>query len=226
MQIRRVGKPADNFTVISNEFIRAGLPPAAFQVGCYVMSHRDGYRLTRSRIAEVLNMARNTVARALAVLENAGYATVKGDTMYVSDTVQRAKIEQPVVAQKQLVLLKNDAEQCAEIEHHKKTTTKSGSKPRRKHAMPADWRPNSKHTEIARQVGMSTSQMVVELDKFKDWTAATGTRYIDWDAAFRNWLRNYNRNRSHTPVKTTVSGSTIDGQVIRRADGTVMERRW
>lgn len=190
MRVRRIGKPTDQYTVVSNEFIRAGIPPAAFQVACYVMSHRDGFRLTRTRIAEDLSMSRNTVARALDTLVSLGYAAQRGDTLLVSDEPIRAgkvsKTEQPAVQQALPVLLTNDAKECAETEQHKKNKRKPG----RATTIPKDWKPNEQHTKLARELGLSDSEARMELDLFRDRVLALGTTYKDWDAAFRNWLRN------------------------------------
>jgi len=53
--------------------------------------------------------------------------------------------------------------------------------------MPADWRPNRTHAEIATELGLD---MPPELAKFADHAAANDKRFADWDAAFRTWLRN------------------------------------
>lgn len=64
---------------------------------------------------------------------------------------------------------------------------KSATATKRATSIPAGWAPNDKHTNLA-------SELSVDLDaetaKFRDHATANGKTYRDWDAAFRNWLRN------------------------------------
>jgi hypothetical protein len=62
----------------------------------------------------------------------------------------------------------------------KSTTTRATS-------IPKDWSPTDKHQELATELGLD---IALEAAKFVDHFAATGKAYKDWDAAFRNWLRN------------------------------------
>jgi hypothetical protein len=59
--------------------------------------------------------------------------------------------------------------------------------PRRKPSklMPEDWKPNDAHREQARKRGVSAA---FEGERFRNWVKANDRRYVDWDAAFRNWL--------------------------------------
>ena len=64
-----------------------------------------------------------------------------------------------------------------------------GDKPKRrpaKSALPPSWSPNDRHREQAAESGVNCD---IEADKLRDWAQATGNRYADWDAMFRNWLR-------------------------------------
>lgn len=62
-------------------------------------------------------------------------------------------------------------------------------KPKRKRPFPLPdlWRPNEKHLQIGRERGVDVK---LEAEKMRDWATAGGKRYLDWDATFRNWLRN------------------------------------
>jgi hypothetical protein len=59
--------------------------------------------------------------------------------------------------------------------------------------MPADWKPNDNHLEVAREYGLDPA---FELRAFRDHNEAKGTTYKNWDAAFRNWL---NKARTFKP---------------------------
>lgn len=62
-------------------------------------------------------------------------------------------------------------------------------KPRASRAtkLPEDWKPNEGHTAFA---AAEQVDLPFQVAKFKDHHAAKGSTMKDWDAAFRNWLRN------------------------------------
>ena len=57
-------------------------------------------------------------------------------------------------------------------------------------ALPDSWDPNDGHREIAQEQGVD---LEAELVKFRDHAKANGRTQKDWDAAFRNWLRQAKR---------------------------------
>lgn len=63
--------------------------------------------------------------------------------------------------------------------------TPSSTGSRKATKLPADWKPNENHLEIAREYGLDPAY---ELRAFKDRNEAKGTTYKNWDAAFRTWL--------------------------------------
>jgi uncharacterized protein YdaU (DUF1376 family) len=68
--------------------------------------------------------------------------------------------------------------------------------------IPSDWTPNAKHAEIAAEVGVVSLDR--EADQFRDFHDAKGSTFLNWDAAFRTWLRNANKfspTKSNTPQK-------------------------
>ena len=50
-----------------------------------------------------------------------------------------------------------------------------------------DFNPNDQHRNLGRELGVDVD---FERGKFVDYCLATGKAYKNWDAAFRNWLRN------------------------------------
>jgi hypothetical protein len=54
-------------------------------------------------------------------------------------------------------------------------------------AMPGDWAPRSDELELARSLSVDPSK---EAAAFRDHHSAKGSRFVDWNAAFRTWLRN------------------------------------
>jgi uncharacterized protein YdaU (DUF1376 family) len=63
----------------------------------------------------------------------------------------------------------------------------AGQKPARGRKLPADWTPTDQHRELA---GSLAVDMAGELQQFIDHHRARGSTMLDWDAAFRTWLRN------------------------------------
>jgi hypothetical protein len=60
------------------------------------------------------------------------------------------------------------------------------------------WQPTAKHIADATMAGLDCS---AEADQFRDHHTAKGSTMLDWDAAFRTWLRNairWGRNKNTT----------------------------
>lgn len=68
-----------------------------------------------------------------------------------------------------------------------KTDKKKTSSSKKSTRLPDDWTPNEQHSEIARELGLNVG---LEATKMRDWALAGGKTGVDWDARFRNWLRN------------------------------------
>jgi hypothetical protein len=58
---------------------------------------------------------------------------------------------------------------------------------KRKRRLPDDWAPNDTHRRIAGEIGVDSDREAIQ---FGDHHRAKGTVMLDWDAAFRTWLRN------------------------------------
>ncbi len=56
--------------------------------------------------------------------------------------------------------------------------------------LPADFQPDGTAEQMARDFGLD---LFGELTAFSDFHAAKGTTFKDWQAGFRNWLRNANK---------------------------------
>lgn len=68
----------------------------------------------------------------------------------------------------------------------------------KKSLISSDWKPNSAHALIASEEGIDINR---EADKFIASAKANSKKYVDWDAAFRYWLRNAkNFNRPTKPT--------------------------
>jgi len=64
--------------------------------------------------------------------------------------------------------------------------SKAGAR-KRARQLPDDWTPNDDHLALAREMRVDPA---AELAKFRDHAIANGRTLKDWNAGFRNWLRN------------------------------------
>lgn len=72
--IKQGPRPEDHYTLIPNSLSRnPDIPPRAKAVYLYLRSHSDGWKITTERVAESLDMGKNTVTSALKDLESSGY---------------------------------------------------------------------------------------------------------------------------------------------------------
>lgn len=71
-----------------------------------------------------------------------------------------------------------------------------------------DWSPSEAHHQLATTLGVD---ILHEGDKFRDWCIANGRKYKDWEAGFRNWIRNARPTGNVRPLRpaTDDQGRTI-----------------
>ena len=81
----------------------------------------------------------------------------------------------------------------------KNTTNIIADKPQQKKRacqIPDDFEPTNHHRDIAISQNINLDN---EFVKFRDYCLANGKKYIDWDAAFNNWLRNSGKYQRASP---------------------------
>ena len=79
------------------------------------------------------------------------------------------------------------------------TTNIIADKPQQKKRacqIPDDFEPTDHHRDIAVNENINLDN---EFVKFRDYCLANGKKYIDWDAAFNNWLRNSYKYQRASP---------------------------
>lgn len=91
-----------------------------------------------------------------------------------------------------------------------------GAPKKRATPIPANWQPNDTHHAIAAEERVDC---VKEARKFRDSNQAKGRTYIDWDAAFRNWLR------SPYAAKTGPAPTVTDPSQLPPVESSWMKRR-
>ena len=86
------------------------------------------------------------------------------------------------------------------------TIEREGAKRRRASAIPNDWVPNEGHREIAAEEGVDLNAQVTLM---RDWAKGNGATKLDWDATFRNWLRNAKRMNGASHVRPSGGSPAI-----------------
>lgn len=65
--------------------------------------------------------------------------------------------------------------------------------------LPDDWEPLPEAKAPLALIGMTPEEIIAEVDKFRDYHRAKGSTMKDWNAAYRNWVRNAMQYRASRP---------------------------
>lgn len=243
------------FAVIPEWVLDADISDRAIRVYCVLRRYADkdtGHaRPSRAAIAERCRTSVKSVDRALRELERVGAVTIThrwSDEKRTEFTTRRdAKHQNPAPSWYTLRSNNPNPRDTGDatlgtpvslplgtpVTHVLKSLEPESVMPdskkpsRRKPSVPIpdDWKPNTAHTKLARELGLTDQQARTELEQFKDHAAANDIRHVVWDRAFNTWLRNAVKYGSKQP-RVTANGSVINGAVITTPDGRVMEKRW
>jgi biotin operon repressor len=182
-----------NFTLVPNELLRDDeLPPAAKFLLIYLLSHKVGYQISDPQIIRETGFGREALRTARKQLQEHGYLVVSrirkedkslgGYRYEVADpkgyfsTVGSPTVGSPTVANppdNRKLLPKNT--------NVKKTNL---SKP----LTADDYNPSQQYldTLASKYEGLNIQE---ELEKFRDYHAAKGSKFDIWDRAFQRWVR-------------------------------------
>lgn len=100
----------------------------------------------------------------------------------------------------------------------KKGGGESKPKPSVGSRLPEDWFPSSAGLVFAGQEGLSNPTIQLEVDKFRDyWTAQPGQKGVklDWNATWRNWVRNSKTFSKSGGSKSSVINQDRDERIKR-----------
>lgn len=100
------------------------------------------------------------------------------------------------------------------LNHHR--TVRNRQREARACALPSDWTPSDRNIEDAEAGGFTAKETDHEARAFRDHHLAKGTRFKDWDAAWRNWLR---RSRQFGGARQASGGGARGMVAALRARG-------
>lgn len=195
-----------NFTTVNNAWIRSsGLSPQANFLWIYLLSHKIGYELRDSQILNETGFGPKGLRAARKELKEAGWLSLRrkknadGSLGTYAYYLQEPRVPQGTVDQGTVDESTVDQGTVPEGPHlrstnskktiSKKNKSKEISSIRKPQILNADdYNPPA---ELLQKLGEEFVglRMGVELEKFRDHHMAKGSRFKDWDRAFRGWLR-------------------------------------
>jgi len=93
----------------------------------------------------------------------------------------------------------------------------SGTPRKQTTALADHWEPAESDVEALRELGWRTTDIETELYRFRDHARSNGRRQVDWDAAFRNWMRSGYQKRGPEHDKRSVLAAA--DRLVERTGG-------
>lgn len=169
---------------------------------------------SHKRLAEDCGLAVATVKRAITALEEAGLIQVIRRTREGVNLPNQYQLNMEGVgseraegsAQRELGVgsqratnqeLNQELKPIGGEPPASPVTGKPKTSPRPACRLPDDFAPNDTNRRIAGEVGVSLHD---ELEQFRDYHLAKGSRMVDWNRALNTWLRNARRFNTNSPL--------------------------
>lgn len=150
-------------------------------------------------------------------------AAAAAEQVHPASWARRHAAEIP--AQEQSAIVEDDGQFPIESEK-----LKAAPKPRKKvkktsrsTAIPEDWAPNEKCLAYARE-HYPSMPVSIEAEKFRDYHLAKGSKYSNWDAAWRSWCRNGNEYAEGAWKLPAAPGTVQAAPVINTSTGEPLTR--
>lgn len=215
--VRVHGKPAGDFLLVPNAFVRSDLPPAAKDVALYLASHSEAFNISIKGMATSLGLARNTVKAALNELQLRDFVIAlpvenchpsRPEYLYhvslspfSSETLRKIFADWSVSDQSTgqpltPPLVRNCAPKKTSLEDYEEDEPLSRSVPSSPTALPSNWQPTHTHKKQLEKLGLPASEMPHLVGWFKDWVNEDGKTRTDWDKTFAAFIRDHAEGRS------------------------------
>jgi hypothetical protein len=223
MTILRGSLPSDGFTIVDNAWLRdPALSAKAKGILCYIASHAAGYELTFGQMQREMSDGETSLRTGLAELEESGYLT----RVRTRDEAGRLGAYEYLigdVSAAQAHTGKSSVDDASLDDHATKKTTDKKTKERTPSAsprgarLPEGWEPSDETlTWFVRALvpggrwsEASRTACRREHEKFTDhWLSSAGAnaRKVDWDRAWKNWMRRaFERRSPEAPVSAPPS---------------------
>ncbi|NUF48633.1 hypothetical protein [Gilliamella sp. ESL0250] len=144
------------------------------------LEHKTFYKIDNEKVNQVLSDFANSITQSSRQMKSSCPDLYNVD---VETTTKLRSLYQEITT-------KSTTENTTNIIEDKP------KKPKRARQLPDGFKPNSHHRYIAQNENIDLDN---EFVKFNDYCLASGKKYIDWDAAFNNWLRNAGKYQRYNP---------------------------
>lgn len=169
------------------------LPPTPKLVLVVIADYADdlGYAFPGiATISRRASVSERTLTRVLADLEESGYLTRERRHLSNGNRTSDGYHLTPEGTSRQngaLTTRQNVGDKPPTVAPVEEPSVEPPVKRKRATALPADWMPSNAHRLLAADLKVDVE---FEAVKFRDWTVANAVTKVDWEATFRNWLRN------------------------------------
>lgn len=201
MSVHRLAKyqTDDPFTRVPNSAVNdERLDLKARGLLLLMLSLPDDWTFRERNLAQKAGVGREALRTAMQTLIAAGYvirrreATDGRPPIWVTevyDTAQDPKVGKPEVG-------KPDRRETRPVSNEELLLTKNStnSSRTRKTGVPESWQPQPNIIQEL-QDRYPKIQVAEQVDVFLDYHRAKGSKFVDWTAAFRNWIRNAEKYR-------------------------------
>ncbi|OTP93224.1 hypothetical protein [Gilliamella apicola] len=144
------------------------------------LEHKTFYKIDNEKVNEILGDFASSMITSSRDIKS---IPPELDIVDVGTTTKSISLDQEITT-------KNTTEITTNIIASKPQTQK------RARQIPDDFEPTNHHRDIAISQNINLDN---EFVKFRDYCLANGKKYIDWDAAFNNWLRNSGKYQRASP---------------------------
>ena len=197
--IIRAPRPDTGYLTVRNEVVRDGrLSLKARGLLLLILSYPDNWETSAERLMQVNKEGRSAILSALTELKDAGYirqtkirnarGQISTETRVFDQPESENLTPVPTRGNGASPLVTPEAGYPASDSPTPKEepSTKQTNNARTKRPRPDDWQPNDQHRSFSLANGLDVDQAA---EDFKDWHDARGSKFVNWDAAFRTWIR-------------------------------------
>ena len=144
------------------------------------LEHKTFYKIDNEKVNEILGDFASSMITSSRDIKS---IPPELDIVDVGTTTKSSSLDQEITTE---ITTKNTTNIIADKPQQKKRACQ----------IPDDFEPTDHHRDIAVNENINLDN---EFVKFRDYCLANGKKYIDWDAAFNNWLRNAGKYQRSNP---------------------------
>lgn len=144
------------------------------------LEHKTFYKIDNEKVNEILGDFASSMITSSRDIKS---IPPELDIVDVGTTTKSSSLDQEITTE---ITTKNTTNIIADKPQQKKRACQ----------IPDDFEPTDHHRDIAVNENINLDN---EFVKFRDYCLANGKKYIDWDAAFNNWLRNAGKYQRASP---------------------------